>query len=240
MARVDKSMAVYGDWETEAALVAQRLLNAAIRAGTIAVPALTEDGKFGDKTLAAVRAFQKAKRLSQDDVVGPDTFRELGLVKEIQHPVKLRGQKTKMGCWSGASAMLNAGVAPPIATAQLNADGSLVSTNANVQAYANDANCIYRQAPQSAQRLLASLLAAPLWIGGTVQGHSSGAQLHVVIVGGVYSYRYNGAVEVVFKVYDPWPVGRGTIYFAKGSKIELEDSGVYTPHWFLEPRNFKP
>ena len=53
------------------------------------------------------------------------------------------------------------------------------------------------------------------------------------------AYEFSGT-EVALKIYDPWPVGRGTIYFAKGSKIELEDAGTFTPHWFLEPRKFKP
>ncbi len=239
MARVDKSMAVYGDWQTEAVLIAQRLLNEAIMAGVISNAILTMDGKFGDKTLLAVKAFQKAKKLSVDGVVGPDTFAALGLLKNIDHPVKLRGQKSKMGCWAGATAMLNGGVAPPVVTAQLEANGALKATDANVQAWANDSNCIFMAAPQTPAKLIGSIARAPMWIGGQVKGHSSGAQLHAIVIGGVYSYNFSG-LEVVFKVYDPWPVGRGTIYFAKGSKIELEDAGTFTPHWFLEPRKFKP
>lgn len=239
MARIDKSIAKYGDWGTEATLIAQRLLNEAIMNGVISDNILTMDGKFGDKTYLAVKNFQRAKKLSVDGVVGPDTFAALGLKKIIDHPVTLRGQKHKMACWAGGSAMLNAGVTPPVATAVLEADGSLKATDANVQAWANDTNCIFANAPRAPNLTLQALARAPLWIGGSVKGHSSGAALHVVIIGGVYSYQFSG-VEVVFKIYDPWPVGRGTIYFTKGATLQLEDAGQFTPHWFLEPRKFKP
>lgn len=239
MARVDKSMAVYGDWQTEAVLIAQRLLNEAILNGVISNAILTMDGKFGDKTLLAVKAFQKAKKLSVDGVVGPDTFGALGLKKVIQHPVRLRGQPTKSTCWKGAMAMLHAGLAPPLVTARLEADGTLTATDTNVKAYADDCNCVFLPAPLSPELIGRLLQPQPVWVGGAVKGHSSGVQMHAVVIGGLYAYEFSGT-EVALKIYDPWPVGRGTIYFSKGSKVELEDAGVFTPGWFLAPRKFKP
>jgi peptidoglycan hydrolase-like protein with peptidoglycan-binding domain len=37
------------------------------------------DGKFGPQTLRALRAYQKAKKLAPDGIVGPNTLRKLGL-----------------------------------------------------------------------------------------------------------------------------------------------------------------
>ena len=38
---------------------------------------ITADGRFGNGTRAAVKAFQKSRRLSQDGVVGPNTWTAL-------------------------------------------------------------------------------------------------------------------------------------------------------------------
>jgi murein L,D-transpeptidase YcbB/YkuD len=52
----------------------QNLLN---RSGVTPPPALAVDGDFGDKTLAAVQAFQAAKQLEVDGVVGIKTWTAL-------------------------------------------------------------------------------------------------------------------------------------------------------------------
>lgn len=52
------------------ALLQERLNSLGFNCGSI-------DGKFGDKTYNAVRAFQKSRGLSDDGVVGKNTWRKL-------------------------------------------------------------------------------------------------------------------------------------------------------------------
>lgn len=54
----------------DAVRILQRLL-------TLLGIATTVDGQFGPKTEAQVKAFQKARKLKEDGIVGPKTWREL-------------------------------------------------------------------------------------------------------------------------------------------------------------------
>ena len=54
----------------DAVRIVQRLLN--FQGFTTTV-----DGEFGPKTEAQVKAFQKARKLKEDGIVGPKTWREL-------------------------------------------------------------------------------------------------------------------------------------------------------------------
>lgn len=47
------------------------------RLNYIGHPCGTADGYFGDKTLAAVKAFQKANKLTVDGIIGPQTWKKL-------------------------------------------------------------------------------------------------------------------------------------------------------------------
>jgi uncharacterized protein (TIGR02594 family) len=47
---------------------------------------LTADGSFGPKTVRAIKEFQKRKRLDQDAVAGPATWRALGIEQKPKKP----------------------------------------------------------------------------------------------------------------------------------------------------------
>jgi Putative peptidoglycan binding domain/Papain-like cysteine protease AvrRpt2 len=243
MSRIDLSIAKYGDWETEATLVAQRLLNEASNKGVYNNDILVMDGKFGDLTYAAVRNFQKTSRtLLVDGVVGPLTFAKLGLIKGVDYAVPLRGQPTRTTCWSTCTKMLNHGFAPPTVLANKTAAGGLVDTTDNLKNYAADLNWRFHEGPLSEQQFANIMARVPMWVGGEVKGHESGAKMHAIVYGGVFRYNFSG-IEHLVRIFDPWPIGQGRIYFAKLSKVvqpKLQGAGDFNPHWFLEPPLFVP
>lgn len=50
------------------------------------LPRYGSDGVFGKETLEAVRSFQKQQRILVDGIVGPVTFKRLGISNEINNP----------------------------------------------------------------------------------------------------------------------------------------------------------
>lgn len=240
MARQDQTIAKYGDWETEATLIAQRLLNEAIMNGVIKNDILKMDGKFGDRTYDVARAFQRANgKLTIDGIVGPKTFEALGLIKGVDYPVRLRGQPTVMTCWSACTKMLNGGADKPPVLANKTPAGGLATGDANLRFYAADIGAKFNAAPITLGQFAVMLNRVPLWVGGLIKNHASGAAMHVVIYAGVFRYNFSGTEHVV-KIFDPWPVGQGSKYFAKLMKPDLQNAGEFTPLWFLEPNVFVP
>jgi uncharacterized protein (TIGR02594 family) len=61
-------------------------------------PGLTEDGNFGDKTAAAVMAFQRLQALLPDGIVGPQSWNALGQkISSVPKPAQLAYPKQDAG-----------------------------------------------------------------------------------------------------------------------------------------------
>ena len=179
----------------------QRLINLRLSP----VPRLGEDSIFGPKTDAAVRSFQRSNRLTPDGIVGPRTWRALGVTIDISHRIRLYGQPTVMTCWSAAATMLtgtNMSVGP--GGAALGPTGGLKPSFANVQAFAS-AHGLRIHAPQSwsTQGLASVMRRGPIWVAGWIP---SG---HAVVYGGIHG---DGAPDgTLIVIYDPWPPGTGAV-----------------------------
>lgn len=186
----------------------QRLLNLDRRATV-----LNEDGIFGPKTHAEVVDFQNRKSLSPDGIVGPNTWKSLGIRIDIEHFVTLFPQPTNMTCWSAAATMLFGNMSVGPGGAVITPSGGLGSAHANVEAFAR-AYGLTMHSPMSwtVEGLAGILRRGPLWVGG-VQPLGSPTAIqsgHVVVVGAMWG---NGNPDgTMLKIYDPWPPGTGSTY----------------------------
>ncbi|MEE9318976.1 MAG: papain-like cysteine protease family protein [Granulosicoccus sp.] len=181
--------------------LAQRLANNRIPPS----PKLTEDSIFGSKTEVAIKQFQVAKRLTADGIVGPITWRSLGVTIDVSHRIVPYAQPTNMTCWSAAATMLlgsNMCVGP--GSASTGPMGGLNPSFANIEAFANSYN-LRMHAPQSwsTPGLVNLMRRGPIWVAGWVP---SG---HAVVYAGIHGDNTPGGTLIV--IYDPWPPGRGGI-----------------------------
>ncbi len=178
----------------------QRLINLRARSSILA-----EDSIFGPKTEAAVKNFQRTKRLRPDGIVGPLTWRALGITIDIAHRIRLYGQPTNMTCWSAAATMLlgtNMSVGP--GDAALGPSGGLNASYNNVKAFADSWGLDFHPPQSWTVRGIAELLRrGPLWVAGWVP---SG---HAVVYGSIHGDGTPDGTLIV--IYDPWPPGVGRI-----------------------------
>jgi len=176
---------------------------------------LVEDGAFGPKSKAQVQAFQTAAKLDPDGIVGPNTWKALGLAVDINHPVKLFPQPTNMTCWSAAATMLVGNMSVGSGGASVGSSGGLGSTHANVEAFARAHRFVMHSPMTWSVSGFAELARrGPLWVGGSQPlGSPSGPQSgHVVVVGAVWSNGNGDGRGTMLLIYDPWPPNVGSVY----------------------------
>lgn len=192
-------------------------------------PRLEPDGIFGPDTRTAVTRFQEENWLSKDGIVGHCTWNALKDMEQyvISYPVRLVPQHTTATCWSAATAMLlgrSASVSPGGARIDPNPgpgfgglwNDSLSNNPANTLAFARSHGLNMEHARSWAPSGLASLMRAHgplmadlLWNDRTYAA-GQGSPGHMILFGGIRGD--NTSEGTTIKIYDPWPVGRGSVY----------------------------
>lgn len=205
----------------------QRLLNNAL-VHDRSVPILEEDGAFGQLTLTNVYRFQNTYagamgRLNPDGVVGPATWRALGLTVEISHYLPTVGQMTGMSCW-----VVSGGLATGRMTSAIPGGADVDPTNGglnlsmdNVQQWASSLNMrLVHNPPATIEGIEPLVRRGPVilvgkWIAG-------GA--HAVVISGYYAGP--SAYAKMLRINNSLPVGRGCIQLTDYPSILLGQQGM--------------
>lgn len=165
---------------------------------------------FGPRTEAAVRRFQESKRIAVDGIVGPVTWRELGITTDVERNVQLAGQPSSDTCYAAAATMLlgpgaamsfdpgpvPAGTRPDDHWARSFADQFLGWT------------LQYGVSPLPA--MLANFLRrGTFWFAGNLP-FPSGHSYHAAVVSAVWGD--GDPFRTMVRIHDPWPPNRGEVY----------------------------
>lgn len=215
------------------------------------------DGIFGGETLAAVRAFQSACKLSPDGIAGKNTLAQLDLRLAGQPPVGVRydvpliPQNHKMGCWAAGISMLigwkDGKSVTPLTVARRCAHESQLETGLDAEDHGPLDTWGLEVAPaqtytvQGFYNLLE--VRGPLWVAAKVGG------AHIRVVTGIHVGTTAG--DTVVFINDPWEVGMATFrssnrgsayaetyltYESRQRTLAYEElqqypAGIYVAHW---------
>jgi len=214
--------------------LAQRLLNRHLRR-TPGFIRLRADGAFGRRTADAVAAFQRLNHISHEDrVIGPTTWRALGVTIEIDHPVTMRAQHYDMGCWAAAAAMvLDRDMSVGTNDASLGTSFGLMPELENVERFVSQFGWSVESPPGDPRGLASILRAGPIWIAGTVIREDGSQGGHVVVISGAWG---DGTPEGTYiRIHDPWSVNHGTVKSCSYPLMVVSEDLAFDPTFIAGP-----
>lgn len=202
----------------------QGRLNTAARRDGVGGAVLSMDGDFGPLTDAALRAYQgRNGPLKVDGVAGMNTWTRLGVRTEAEHNrVILFGQPTGMTCWSAAATMILGNQSVGSGNATTGPGGGLTPTSDNQEVFARALGWRMLGYSPTVTDLANIVRQKPVWISAY-----GSTWAHAVVLSGVYSDGNDAGDGTMFRIHDPWPVGRGRIYGSLSNPLTFFDaSGV--------------
>jgi peptidoglycan hydrolase-like protein with peptidoglycan-binding domain len=164
---------------------------------------------FGTQMDAAVKVFQRSKRLKDDGIVGPLTWRALGLTLDINRPVSPSSQPTGNTCYAAAATMVLGptgakSFAPGPTPPGVAADDHWATSFSRQFSWPLE----FGMSPMP-NALVRFLHAGPFWFAGNLP-FPTGPSYHAVVVGSIWG---DGDPDrTMLLIYDPWPVNAGEVY----------------------------
>ncbi|MFT3810405.1 MAG: papain-like cysteine protease family protein [Micropepsaceae bacterium] len=214
--------------------LAQHLLNSRLRR-TAGFHRLREDGAFGPRSAAAVRLFQAMNHItSENGVVGPMTWRALGIAVEIDHRVTLRPQHYDMGCWAASAAMmLDRDMSVGTNGAELGLTRGLMPTVENVETFTRQFGWHVMSPPANVMALADILRGGPIWLAGSVILEDGSTGGHVMVISGAWGD--GSAYGTYVRIHDPWPVNHGAISVCTYPGMVTADGLPFDPYMIAGP-----
>ena len=123
------------------------------------------------------------------------------------HNTHLFPQPTGMTCWSAAATMILGNMSVGPGHAHTAPNGGLRPNLENIETFLRGLgwDLVAQMSAPPASMLIPHLMRRPLWL-----GFEGGTFKHAVVASAVYSDGEDDGT--VFRIHDPWPPGRGTIY----------------------------
>lgn len=142
----------------------------------------------------------------------------------VNHPIELQAQRSNMGCWEAAAAMIIGGGPMCIDPGAAAADPwvGMEANDINIKAFADHHGFVFHppRMTHSLEGIQKILSRGPAWTAGAVP---SG---HVYVIGG-----YSGKQ---LHIFDPWPPNVGSVYWVSYS--ELINKHPFGMVWMLTAR----